>query len=197
MADFRMIIGKPNIANVPVVNKPYFEIFDNNTSITNYVYNSSYGQLPPLFTTSSVNTLLFNSSSLYLFNTSSTFTPNTATQNLYSPVTDAFGVQKYDLIRIGSFSAPNSSYYEVSNVSSSTNGVYVTLSSNINTGSFLSDIAQNFAIFRPKSDETSVIINFKKQPGEVSQTILIPNNASSAVKDAVGNIFKTLNPDLQ
>ena len=197
MADFRMIIGKPNIANVPVVNKPYFEIFDNNTSITNYVYNSSYGQLPPLFTTSSVNTLLFNSSSLYLFNTASTFTPNTATQNLYSPVTDAFGVQKYDLIRIGSFSAPNSSYYEVSNVSSSANGVYVTLSSNINTGSFLSDVAQNFAIFRPKSDETSVIINFKKQPGEVSQTILIPNNASSAVKDAVGNIFKTLNPDLQ
>jgi hypothetical protein len=197
MYNFRMIIGKPNIANVPIVNKPYFEIFDNNTSITNYIYNSSYGQLPPLFTTSSVNTLLFNSSSLYLFNTSSTFTPNTATQNLYSPVTDAFGVQKYDLIRIGSFSAPNSSYYEVSNVSSSTNGVYVTLSSNINTGSFLSDIAQNFAIFRPKSDETSVIINFKKQPGEVSQTILIPNNASSAVKDAVGNIFKTLNPDLQ
>ena len=88
-------------------------------------------------------------------------------------------------------------YYEILNVSSSNSGVYVTLSSNINTGSFVSNIAQSFAIFRPKSDETSVIINFKKQPGEVSQTILIPNDASETIKNAVGNIFKTLNPDLQ
>ena len=91
----------------------------------------------------------------------------------------------------------DSSYYEVLNVSSSTSGIYVTLNNNIDTGSFLSDVAQNFAIFRPKQDETSVIINFKKQPGEVSQTILIPFDASNIIKAAVGNIFKTLNPDLQ
>ena len=187
----------PSFASIPNVNDPYFEIYDGNTSVTNYIYNSSYGQLPPLFTTSSINTLLFNSSSLYLFNTASTFTPNTDTQNYYSPVVDQFGLQKYDLIRIGGFNSPASTYYEVLNISSSTSGIYVTLSNNINTGSFISDIAQNFAIFRPKSDETSVIINFKKQPGEVSQTILIPFNASNTIKDAVGNIFKTLNPDLQ
>jgi hypothetical protein len=197
MYNFRVIIGKPNIANVPIVNKPYFEIYDNNTNITNYVYDSSYGQLPPLFTTSSTNTLLFNPSSSYLFTTASTFSPQVPTSQYYSPVTDQFGIQKYDLIRIGGFNSPDSSYYEVLNVSSSTNGVYVTLNSNINTGSFLSDVAQNFAIFRPKEDETSVIINFKKQPGEVSQTILIPFDASNTIKDAVGNIFKTLNPDLQ
>ena len=83
------------------------------------------------------------------------------------------------------------------NVSSSINGVYVTLNNSINTGSFVSNVSQNFAIFRPKPDETSVIIDYKKQPGEVSQTILIPFNASSTIKGAVGNIFKTLNPDLQ
>jgi hypothetical protein len=197
MADFRMIIGKPNIANVPSVNKPYFEIYDSSTSVTNYIYNSSYGQLPPLFTTSSINTLLFNLSSSYLFTTSSTFSPQPPTSQYYSPVTDQFGLQKYDLIRIGGFNSPSSTYYEVLNISSSNSGVYVTLNNNIDTGSFLSDVAQNFAIFRPKPDETSVIINFKKQPGEVSQTILIPNDASETIKNAVGNIFKTLNPDLQ
>ena len=45
--------------------------------------------------------------------------------------------------------------------------------------------------------KTSVIINYKKQPGEVSQTILISNDANDTIKGAVGNIFKTLNVDLQ
>ena len=69
----------------------------------------------------------------------------------------------------------------------------------IDTGSFSNSnsISQNFAFFRPKPDETSVIVNYKKQPWEVSQAILIPFDASSTIKAAVGNIFKTLNPDLQ
>ncbi len=198
--DIIFCFGKPTTINtfpVTAVSDTYFEIFDTSTQVTNYIYTSSYQQIPSLFTTSSINTLLFNPSASYLFTTSSTFTPTTPTQNLYSPVVDQFGLQKYDLLRIGSFTSPASTYYEVLNVSSSTNGVYVTLSNNIDTGSFLSDVAQNFAIFRPKSDETSVIINFKKQPGEVSQTILVPSDASSTIKAAVGNIFKTLNPDLQ
>jgi hypothetical protein len=196
-------IGKPNDPTIPnftsisTVNNPYFEIYDGGTSITNYIYNSSFGQIPQLFTTSSLNTLLFHSSSLYLFNTASIFSPQAPTSQYYSPVIDNFGVQKYDLIRIGGFESPASTYYEVLNVSSSINGTYVTLNNNIDTGSFISDVAQNFAIFRPKQDETSVIINYKKQPGEVSQTILIPFDASSTIKAAVGNIFKTLNPDLQ
>jgi hypothetical protein len=196
-------LGKPdvptvsNYASIPNVNDPYFEIYDGNTSITNYVYNSSYSQVPQLFTTSSINILLFSPSASYLFTTGSTFTPQPPTSQYYSPVTDTFGLQKYDLIRIGAFNSPSSTYYEILNISSSNNGVYVTLSNNIDTGSYVSSVAQSFAIFRPKPDETSVIVNFKKQPGEVSQTILIPNNANNTVKNAVGNIFKTLNPDLQ
>jgi hypothetical protein len=189
--------GIPNFANIPNVNDPYFEIYDSSTNITNYVYNSSYSQVPQLFTTSSINTLLFSPSASYLFTTGSTFTPQPPTSQYYSPVTDTFGLQKYDLIRIGAFNSPASTYYEVLNVSSSNSGIYVTLSNNIDTGSYVSSVAQSFAIFRPKQDETSVIINFKKQPGEVSQTILISNDASETVKNAVGNIFKTLNPDLQ
>jgi hypothetical protein len=173
----------------------YFEIFDNNTPITNYFYTSSYGQVPPLFVTSSTNTLVFDSSSLYLFTTSSTFIPTTNTQTYYSPVVDRFGVQKYDLIRIGNFDSPSATYYEVINVSSSATNIYVTLNQNVVTSSY--NNAQSFAILRPKPDETSVIIDYKKQPGEVSQTILIPFDASNTIKDAVGNIFKTLNPDLQ
>jgi hypothetical protein len=195
--NFTFFLGNATQLTNQTIEKPFFEIYDNSTPVTNYIYSSSYGQVPSLFTTSSANTLLFNSSSLYLFNTASIYDPQPPTSQYYSPVTDIFGIQKYDLIRIGSFSSPSSTYYEVLNVSSSTNGVYVTLSSNIDTGSFVSNVAQNFSIFRLKPDETSVIINYKKQPGEVSQTILIPNDADNTIKAAVGNIFKTLNPDLQ
>jgi hypothetical protein len=187
----------PSEPGVPTLRKGFFNIFDPNTNVTLYEYSSSYGQVPQLFTASSTNTLLFNSTASYLFTTASVFSPQLPTSQYYSPVVDQFRIQQYDLIRIGAFNSPSSTYYEVLNVSSSTNGIYVTLNNNIDTGSFITNIAQDFAIFRPKPDETSVIINYKKQPGEVSQTILIPFNASNTIKDAVGNIFKTINPDLQ
>jgi hypothetical protein len=189
--------GAPSGAPVPSVGKGFFQIDDPTTTVTLYQYSSSYGQVPQLFTSSTPNTLLFSPSASYLFTTSSTFNPQPPTSQYYSPVIDPFSIQKYDLIRIGPFSSPASTYYEVLNVSSSIGGTFVTLNSSINTGSFITNIAQDFAIFRPKPDETSVIINFKKQLGEVSQTILIPSDANNVVKDAVGNIFKTFNVDLQ
>jgi len=57
-------------------------------------------------------------------------------------------------------------------------------------------LSQNFAILRPKPDETSVIINFKKSPGDVSQTILVPQDANNEIKSKVGTIFSSLNVDL-
>jgi hypothetical protein len=54
----------------------------------------------------------------------------------------------------------------------------------------------NFSILRPKPDETSVIINYRKTPGDVSQTILIPQDASDELKSKVGTIFQSLNTDL-
>jgi hypothetical protein len=58
------------------------------------------------------------------------------------------------------------------------------------------NLSQNFAILIPKPDETSVIVNFKKSLGDVSQTILIPQDASDEIKDSVGTIFQSLNVDL-
>lgn len=60
----------------------------------------------------------------------------------------------------------------------------------------ITNISQNFAILRPKPDETSVIINHKKFDGEVSQAILIPDDVSIDLKNRVGDIFKNLNTDL-
>ena len=72
-----------------------------------------------------------------------------------------------------------------------------TFTSNIpDTGSFNSGSSQNFAILRPKANETSVIINYKKKPGDVSQTVLIPYDANDEIKNSVGNIYKTINPSI-
>jgi len=55
---------------------------------------------------------------------------------------------------------------------------------------------RDFAILRPKPDETSVIVNYKKSEGEVSQTILIPQDASDLLKSKVGDIFNNFNTNL-
>jgi hypothetical protein len=55
---------------------------------------------------------------------------------------------------------------------------------------------RDFAILRPKPDETSVIVNYKKPEGEVSQTILIPQDASDLLKSKVGDIFNNFNTSL-
>lgn len=54
----------------------------------------------------------------------------------------------------------------------------------------------NLAILRPKPDETTVIINQKKKPGDVSQTILLPYDANQKLLDNVGKIYKDFNTDL-
>lgn len=71
----------------------------------------------------------------------------------------------------------------------------VTLNKNIDL-SVIDKVSQNFAILRPKPDETSVIIDHKKLDGNVSQTILIPEDLATVVKDNVGDIFKAINTDL-
>jgi hypothetical protein len=193
--DFYINSYAPNSPGVSTLTRGYFEVEDAQTQVTSYVYTSSYGQIPQLFTSPNPTTLVFSSASFYLFQTASTFLPQPPTSQYYTPVVDYFGVQKYDLVRLGSFNNSSPQYYEIINVSSSAPNVYVTLNRPI-TASF-NDYAQNFAIFRRKPDETSVIIDFKKTPGEVSQTILVPYNINDTTKGSIGNIFKTLNTDLQ
>jgi hypothetical protein len=62
---------------------------------------------------------------------------------------------------------------------------------------WMQTVSRDFAILRPKPDETSVIVNHLKKDGNVSQAILIPEDASTTIKENVGNIFKALNVDLE
>jgi hypothetical protein len=60
----------------------------------------------------------------------------------------------------------------------------------------ISNPSLNFAILRPKEDETSVIIEYEKLKGDVSQAVLIPQDASDAIKAATADIFSSINPSL-
>ena len=90
-----------------------------------------------------------------------------------------------------SFTGTNTSVIQIVPFS---NNIYAILDRNINSNT--SNLSSNFAILRPKPDETSVIINFKKLLGDVSQTILIPQDANDEIKASVGTIFQSLNVDL-
>jgi hypothetical protein len=179
------------------INPAFFEIKDQGFSYTEYNYTTTYGQLPPLFVKHSSNSIVFDNTAQSLLNSGSDakFTPSIPASNYYSPVVDYFGIKKYDLLRIGQFNNPNPAYYEVLNTYTASGQTYATLDRTIDTGSF--NNAVSFAILRPKPDETSVIINYRKQLGDVSQTILIPYDANDTIKNNVGNIFKTLNTPLQ
>lgn len=176
--------------------KAFFEIYDTGTTITQYNYNFTYNQLPSLFTTYSLNpnAVVFSSTAQNLFTSTFNFNPSLPASTNYTPVVDVFNIQPYDIFRIGAFAQPTSEYYEVRSTGVDTFGpnpvTYVIFDRAIDLTTFNS--AQSFAILRPKLNETSVIINYKKQLGEVSQTILIPNDANDIIKGSVGNIFKTI-----
>ena len=187
------INGVPPNQSSLLQTQAYFDIKYIDTSFTIYNYNSTYGQLPPLFTQYNSNTIAFDTTAQQLLNSEPTFVPSPPAQDYYSPVVDIFKVKKYDLFRIGQFNSPTSKYYEVVNVSNDRR--YITFDKNIDVINF--NNAVSFAILRPKPNETSVIIEYIKQPGEVAQTILIPYDANDIIKNSVGNIFKTLNTNLK
>lgn len=95
--------------------KAFIEIYDESTPILNEIDTVKYGQVPQLFTTSSLSTsnLIFDKSVTNMFISASMFTPVGNTKNYYTSVVDYFDVQKHDLIRIGPFKSPKSKYYEI------------------------------------------------------------------------------------
>jgi len=54
----------------------------------------------------------------------------------------------------------------------------------------------SFAILRPKPDETSIIVDHIKNPGDVSQTLLIPGDASDTLESNAGDIYKQISVQL-
>lgn len=169
----------------------FFEIYDSATSITKYITTGSIGQLPNIFTLDpsdiSNKTILFdNSTSNFFYN--STFNPTNPTNLNYTPIVDHFSVQGGDLFRFGSFDSPASEYHTVQSSIYDSGHYKVVMDSSITKFD-----SNNFAILRAKPDETSIILDYKKQPGQTSQTLLIPYNIDLDVKANVGNVSSQLN----
>jgi len=64
-------------------------------------------------------------------------------------------------------------------------------SKNNPSGSTIGQIL-NFIILSKLSDETNIVINHEKNPGQTSSGILLPENIDEVLKDEAGNIIKRL-----
>jgi hypothetical protein len=105
--------------------------------------------------------------------------------NLYTVPSPSYVSYTLAIDKTISTAAFSPATYSISN-----HGEQITVIPNIDTGSF--NLGQTFAILRPKPNETSVILDYKKREGEVSQTMLIPYDASAELKTNVGTIFENL-----
>ena len=67
-------------------------------------------------------------------------------------------------------------------------------STTINLDTNIGDLGDsaNFAILRPREDETSIVVDYAKQPGEVATTLLIPSDLSEEVATQVSNIAESI-----
>jgi len=156
---------------------------------TNYIYDGQYTSLTPIFTIGTTyqnsDTLNFNASGSAFFYSASFVgsSPN------YSSVIDKMSIQKGDLIKFGKFEDPGE-YYEV--VSSSGTPYNIIVSNSIITGSV--NPSSNFAVLRPKPDETSVILEGRKAAGtEAAETsLLVPYDSTTNLKNNIGSIIKSL-----
>jgi hypothetical protein len=172
----------------------YWGIYDIEKSLTEYIYESNYTSSISLFnfgTTKTINdTMLFtHSASLYFY--SSSFRGNSPN---YSEVIDHFSVERGDLIKFGKFKDPGD-YYEVYNsyITGSPSYYKIILTNSVATSSL--NMSNDFAILRPRPDETSVILEGRKSIGreEVEKALLIPYDASNDLNDNIGNIIKSVN----
>ena len=189
---FDVGLGASNYLNFTILPNSKFSISDNVNYITVYDTSGSYDQTNHLFNITSVFTsrdaLLFNSSANRFFDSSS-FQPNLPISDYYSQVVDIFKINQGDLIRFGQFDNNNPNYYTVKNVNivGGNRQVIVDPSISVIDSSYAD---RSFAILRANPDETSVIINFSKASGSVSQTMLIPYDASKELLTSASAIFK-------
>lgn len=127
---------------------------------------------------------------------------SSSTSLVYSPIDYPFTFQQGDIIRLTSYFSINPAYYRVNQVIAPVTGSDgITVFSDLalvldkpimNVGS----ISSNFVIFRRLPDETSVILNFNKSPGETSQALLIPYDLDLDVKADVANIVTLISPQI-
>lgn len=141
------------------------------------------------------NTLVFTDSAslLYgqiIFDEASV---SSSTSLLYSPIDYSFTFEVGDVIRLTSYYSNNPIYYRVNQVITPITGSGGIVQQDlalildkpiIGAG----NISSNFVIFRRLPDETSVILNFQKNPGDTSQALLIPYDLDLGAKTNVANI---------
>jgi hypothetical protein len=114
---------------------------------------------------------------------------NKSTVNQTSPISYLAGVIEFTP------GDPNfiEGFYE-GKVDLTENKSVIILSSNIIKDVYLGD--QSFAFFKVRPDETSVIINFRKTPGEVSPTLLLPSDLQKQILENVGEISNKIDSSI-
>ena len=189
---FDVGFGGSNYMNFTIQPNSTFSITDTGTSITVYDTTGSFDQTHTLFnfgtTDVTDDTLIFNIIASNFFDKAE-FLPTLPTSQYYSPVVDILNIQVNDIVRFGQFNTPNVGYYTVKNTTIIAGTRYSQLDRTVNSvDKTFAD--RSFAILRPKPNETSVIIDFAKPPGVVSQTMLIPYDASRELLASASVIFK-------
>jgi hypothetical protein len=126
---------------------------------------------------------------------------SSSTSLLYSPIDYPFTFEEGDVVRLSSFYTNNAVYYRVNQVIPPITGsgntvirdLQLVLDKPVQSAGIISS---NFVIFRRLPDETSVILNFSKNLGEVSQATLIPIDLDLGVKSNLANIITQVGPDI-
>lgn len=170
----------------------YWGIVDATQKVTQYLYDSTYtsSSIFSLGTSNTSNDTLIFTSSLSPYFYSASFSGSNSS---YSSVIDNMSIQRGDLIKFGRFTDPGE-YYEVSEVR--TGGSPVSYSAVLNTSlPTIYNISSNFAILRPKPDETSVILEGRNIIGtqNIESALLVPYDASNTLNNNIGTIVKSLN----
>jgi len=119
---------------------------------------------------------------------------SSSTSLLYSPIDYPFTFQVGDVVRLSSYYNINPTYYRVNQVIAPVTGsdgvtVYSDLELVLDKPvNIVGNVSSNFVIFRRLPDETSVILNFRKNAGETSQALLLPYDIDLDLKNQVANI---------
>jgi len=203
--------------NLVIPEGGYFEVIDALNSTTNVVTTQSLYETSIFSVTESINsgyndTLVFDVSSSLLYN-NSIFSPQYITSGdswvtaSYSPIQNTFSIKPGDIVRLGSIENLNSPIYVAETVippvvsgSTVSKPLQVVLDRAPLSGSYTNSssgsLSSNFAIIRLEPDETSVIINKIKQPGDVSSLVLIPEYLDPNVESNITNIIQPLTGNL-
>jgi hypothetical protein len=189
---------------------PYLEIIDTLASATSYALTASISQNIGLFEISgstSNNRIKFSNTASVLYNQTQFLPIGSSVSASYTTVENPFTINQGDILRIGSFYSKNAPYFIVNNVYdpqvnfNGNNGTY-TITRNLSievdrsVDYQLADSGSNMVILRRKPDETSVIINFIKPPGETSQALLLSDDLSTNLKNEAANIASNLSQQL-